>query len=147
LLSNIIISLDTEFIENDSRNVTKNDCEINAAKRLLERLGEDYPRLPICLQGDVLYAAESIMKTGKEHDWKYIFTQKETCQKALSESYEWIQKGGGANIVDKMGKEGGKGESINHVEEVAEKKKLRIGISIGMKKKKMKKEQFMSSNG
>lgn len=122
LSSNIIISLDTEFIENESENVTKNDCEINAAKRLLERLGKDYPRLPICLQGDALYAAEPIMKIGKEHHWQYIFTQKETRQKVLSESYEWIRKGGGANNVDKIGKEGGKGEYINHVEEVAGKK-------------------------
>lgn len=62
LAPNIIISLDTEFIENEREDVEKNDCEINAAKRLLERLGKEYPRLPICLQGDALYAAEPIMK-------------------------------------------------------------------------------------
>lgn len=122
LSPNIIISMDTEFIENESEDVKKNDCEINAAKRLLERLQKDYPRLRICLQGDTLYAAEPIMKIGKEHHWKYIFTQKESRQKILSESYKWIQDGGGAKIVDKIGKEGGKGEYINHVEEVAGKK-------------------------
>lgn len=47
----ILISLDTEFIENEKEDVSKNDCEINAAKRLLERLHKDYPRLPVCLQG------------------------------------------------------------------------------------------------
>ena len=45
---------------------SKNDCEINAAKRLLERLKRDYPKLPVCLQGDALYAAESIMKIENE---------------------------------------------------------------------------------
>lgn len=119
LSADIIISLDTEFIENENEEVSKNDCEINAAKRLLERLRKDYPKLPICLQGDALYAAESIMKICRKNHWKYILTQKDTRQKVLAESYEWIQKSGGAKEVEKIGKESGDGEYINHVEEVA----------------------------
>lgn len=119
LAPNIIISLDTEFIENENEEVAKNDCEINAAKRLLERLYRDYPRLPICLQGDALYAVEPIMKLCRGKHWKYILTQKETRQKVLAESYEWIQKGGGAKAVEGIGKESGNGEYINHVEETA----------------------------
>ena len=113
----ILISLDTEFIENEKEDVSKNDCEINAAKRLLERLHKDYPRLPVCLQGDALYAAETIMKMCR--DWKYILTQKATRQKVLAESYEWIASGGGAETLTGIGKEGGNGEYINHVEETA----------------------------
>lgn len=122
LSEGIMISLDTEFIENESEEVSKNDCEINAAKRLLERLRKDYPKLPICLQGDALYAAEPIMKICNQNHWKYILTQKETRQKILAESYEWIQEGGGAEKVEKIGKERGDGEYINHVEGVAGKK-------------------------
>lgn len=121
LAPNIIISLDTEFIENESEDVSKNDCEINAAKRLLERLKKDYPRLPICIQGDALYAAEPIMKICRQHHWHYILTQKDTRQKVLAESYEWIREGGDASIVERIGKECGDGEYINHVEELAEK--------------------------
>ena len=51
LAPGITVSLDTEFIENENEDVSKNDCELNAAKRLLDRLSRDYPRLPICLQG------------------------------------------------------------------------------------------------
>lgn len=119
LAPNIIISLDTEFIENENEEVLKNDCEINAAKRLLKRVGKNYPKLPICLQGDALYAAESIMKICNRKHWKYILTQKDSRQKVLSESYDWIQEGGGAETVEKIGKERGNGEYINHVEEVA----------------------------
>lgn len=119
LASNIIISLDTEFIENENEEVSKNDCEMNAAKRLLERLNADYPKLPICLQGDALYAAETIMKICKKNHWKYILTQKDTRQKALAESYAYIQKGDGAKHIKRIGKESGTGEYINHVEEVA----------------------------
>ncbi len=119
LAPGIIISLDTEFIENENEDVSKNDCELNAAKRLLERLHRDYPRLPICLQGDALYAAETVMKICRGYGWKYILTQKATRQKALAESYEWIALGGGAKTVKGIGKEAGAGEYINHVEETA----------------------------
>ena len=122
LAENIVISLDTEFIENEREDVEKNDCEINAAKRLLERLRKDYPKLPVCIQGDALYAAEPVMEICNRNGWKYILTQKDTRQKALAEGYEWIQEGGGAKTVKKIGKEKGNGEYINHVEEVAGKK-------------------------
>ena len=122
LAPGITISLDTEFIENEKEAVSKNDCEITAAKRLLERLSRDYPRLPICLQGDALYAAEPIMKICRGHGWKYILTQKASRQKALAESYDWIVREGGAERVDRIGKEGGTGEYVNHVEETAGKK-------------------------
>lgn len=119
LAPNIIISLDTEFIENEREDVEKNDCEINAAKRLLERLGKNYPRLPICLQGDALYAAGPMMEICRGNHWKYILTQKETRQKLLAENYAGIQKSGGAQTIEKIGKEGGTGEYINHVEAAA----------------------------
>ena len=45
----LVLSLDTEFIENESENVSKQDCEMNAAKRLMSRLKKDYPRLPLCI--------------------------------------------------------------------------------------------------
>lgn len=122
LAPGIIISLDTEFIENENEDVSKNDCELNAAKRLLERLSRNYPRLPICLQGDALYAVEPIMKLCREHGWKYILAQKATRQKVLAESYEWIASGGGAERVEGIGKEKGMGEYVNHVEETAGKK-------------------------
>lgn len=119
LLPNLILSIDTEFIENESEDVSKQDCEINAAKRLLERLKREYSRLPICIQGDALYAAESIMGICRENSWEYILTQKESRQKLLFESYEWICNGGGAQEVVGIGKESGVGRFVNQVEETA----------------------------
>lgn len=54
LSSKIVLSIDTEFIENENENTGKQDCESNAAKRLLARLKQEYPRLPICIQADNL---------------------------------------------------------------------------------------------
>ena len=119
LSEKIVISLDTEFIENEKEDVTKQDCEINAAKRLLKRLGKDYPRLPLCIQGDNLYEAETVMKLCRQKKWKYIFTHKVGRQKLLDESYEWIRQGNGSVEVCGIGKENGSGEYVNHVEETA----------------------------
>lgn len=115
----LVISLDTEFIENEKEDAEKQDCEINAAKRLLGRLKKSYPRLPVCIQGDCLYAVEPIMEICRKNGWKYIFTQKATRQKIAAESYEWIEAGGGKTEVKNICRENGTGAYINHVEEVA----------------------------
>ena len=115
----IVISLGTEFIENESENVKKQDCEINAAKRLLDRIKKEYPKLPLCIQGDALYAAEPMMKICRKNGWTYIFTQMNTRQKLAGESFEWIREGEGAETVKNIGKELGRGCYANHVEEVA----------------------------
>lgn len=118
----IVISLGTEFIENEKEDVEKQDCETNAAKRLMERIKKDYPRLPICIQGDALYATEPMMKLCREkYHWAYIFTQKDTRQKLLDEGFEWI-KNGGVKKVSVLCEEKGTGCYANHVEEVAGKK-------------------------
>lgn len=118
----LVLSLDTEFIENESENVSKQDCEMTAAKRLMSRLKKDYPRLPMCIQGDALYASETVMGSCRENGWEYIMTQKDTRQALLSESYEWIAGGGGKTEIKNIGKELGCGGYINHVEETAGKK-------------------------
>ena len=122
LSEKIVISLDTEFIENENEDVAKQDCEINAAKRLLRRLAGDYPKLPVCIQGDSLYETEPLMKICRGKKWKYIFTHKAERQKLLEESYEWIRKGNGSTQVAGIGKEKGSGEYINHIEGTAGKK-------------------------
>lgn len=122
LAPNIVISLDTEFIENENENVEKQDCEINAAKRLLKRLKKDYPRLPIVIQGDALYAAETIMEICKINNWKYIFTQKEERQQLIEESYEYIKEEENNEKEIEIGKEKGMSNYVNSVDKVAGKK-------------------------
>ena len=120
LSENIIISLGTEFIENEREDVSKQDCEINAAKRLLRKIKKEYPRLPICIQGDALYATEPFMKLCREeYHWEYLFTQKETRQKLLDEGFEWIKSGNGAKTQRGLCAEKGTACYANHVEEVA----------------------------
>ena len=125
LSDKVVISLGTEFIENENEDVSKQDCELNAAKRLMAKIKKDYPRLPICIQGDALYEAETIMQLCKEtYHWEYLFTQKETRQKLLDESFEWIKSGDGAEKRSGLCDEKGNACYANHVEELAGKKEV-----------------------
>lgn len=124
LSENIILSIETEFIENENERVSKQDCEINAAKRLLKRIKKEYPRLPICIEGDALYATEPFMKLCREYNWYYLLTQKESRQKNLNEGFEWIKAGEDTEYQIGLCKEKGKGFYANHMEEIAGKEEV-----------------------
>ena len=124
LSDKIVISLGTEFIENENEDVSKQDCELNAAKRLMSKIKKEYPRLPICMQGDALYATEPIMQLCRNYHWEYLFTQKDTRQKRLDESFEWIKSGDGTEKKRGLCEEKGNACYANHVEMVAGKKEI-----------------------
>lgn len=116
VLSNkIVVSLGTEFIENENENVTKQDCEMNAAKRLLERIKKEYPRLPLCIEGDALYATEPMMEICRLNGWRYIFVHKDSKQRVLAENYKLLTKEEGKQEVKGIGDERGDGTFYNHV--------------------------------
>ena len=121
LSEKVVISIDTEFIENESENVEKQDCETNAAKRLLKRLKREYPRLPVCIQADNLYETEPMMKVCRENGFEYLFTHKEGHQKELDESYRTYIRESDYEEVEINGMEKGRAVFVNHVEKVAEK--------------------------
>ena len=119
LADNINLSLGTEFIENESENVSKQDCEINASKRLLKRINKEFPRLKICILGDSLYAAESIIDICKEYSWNYLFQCKEGRQKTLVQDYRYvIENGEYGKKENLLGEEKGTANYVNHVENI-----------------------------
>lgn len=83
VVGKIVISIDSEFIENEDENIDKQDCEIRAFYRMAERIKKEYPRLPIIISGDALYACEPVMKKCKENKWEYILRFKKDRLKAL----------------------------------------------------------------
>ncbi len=93
-MGNIIIPLDFEPIENIGISYDKQDCEINAAKRMLRRIKSHFKRLPLCISGDALYFSEPMIKEVEGYRWKYIFTFKEGCSKETSEYYRTAQNHG-----------------------------------------------------
>lgn len=87
LSDKLVLSLDTEFIENESESVSKQDCENRAAKRLMDRIKRDFPKLRILIQADGLYANEPLMAECRKKKWKYIFTFKEGCIKTVWDEF------------------------------------------------------------
>ena len=77
LRENVVVSIMTEFVDNEGKELEKQDCELTAAKRLMKRLKEEFPMLPICISADSLYASETILKECKEKGWKYLLRFKE----------------------------------------------------------------------
>lgn len=73
VVGNMVLSVDSEFIENESEDVEKQDCELNAFYRLAARLKNTFKRLPICIIADSLYACENVFKLCKANNWKYLF--------------------------------------------------------------------------
>jgi len=65
-------SIMTEFIENPGENPSKQDCELKAFYRLAERLKAEFPRLPICLSLDSLFAGGPTMSICERHNWKFM---------------------------------------------------------------------------
>ena len=61
----------TEFIENPDKEYDKQDCEFNAAKRLLENLKKKFPSLRMTILMDGLYLCEAIIKICQENKWGF----------------------------------------------------------------------------
>ena len=57
----IVASVGTEFIENETPEFDKQDCEINGAKRLIPDLKKKLPCLPVCALLDGLFANDPII--------------------------------------------------------------------------------------
>ncbi len=70
------ISLATEWIVNTDGS-DKQDCEYNAAMRLIEKIKQLYPRLRMCFLLDGLYAKAPIMKKIKSNDWDFVIVWKD----------------------------------------------------------------------
>lgn len=55
----------------------KQDCELNAAKRLLPKMKNKYPRLPIRIIADSLYPSIGLIKMCEDLGYEYIFVLKD----------------------------------------------------------------------
>lgn len=73
----LVISIATEFIENEKENVSKQDCERTSFKQLAESLKRMFPRLPICLMGDSLYASEPVFEIWHKNKWEVLIRYKD----------------------------------------------------------------------
>ena len=127
---NMVFSIESEFVENEDENVSKQDCELNAFKRLAKKLKKEYPRLPIIIGADALYSNKSVIDICNQNGWKYIIRFKEGRIKSLYKEFEAIVK------TDNESKKEGY-EYVSKVDYQKEK------LNIIRYKDKMKKTEFL----
>jgi hypothetical protein len=65
------ISPATEWVENPEGKYDKQDCGLKASVRPAENLKKDFPRLPICIDGDGLYPDRTFFRICRENGWEF----------------------------------------------------------------------------
>ena len=89
----IVVSIFSEFVENpENGEFQKQDCEQKACWRLMERLKTAFPRLPICLTADSLYACERWFRECQERNWRYVLRYKEGSIPQIAEEYQKLRE-------------------------------------------------------
>lgn len=93
VVGDMVLSLDSEFIENESEDVPKQDCELNAFYRLAERIKSTFKRLPICILADSLYACDSVFRECEEnYKWEYLIRFKEGRIRSVKEEFDALKE-------------------------------------------------------
>ena len=89
VFGNIVISIDSEWIENKKLNNEneKQDCEVNAFKRMAPRLKKNYPKMKFIITGDALYATTPMIDICRDNKWYYIFNLKKDRLKRVYEEF------------------------------------------------------------
>lgn len=133
----LIVSIASEFIENNGENAEKQkrmseeerkqDCEIKAFKRLAKKLKKRFPRLPIILLADSLYACETAMNLCRDNHWDYIFRYKSGSIPSIAAEYEAIpekETAGHAEYINDIDYNGKPVNMLRYWEEKVVKKEL-----------------------
>jgi hypothetical protein len=81
-----VIPLSPEQVRNTD-GIGKQDCETNAAKRLLGKLKETHPRLPLIIVADGLYSTQPMIKKIRSCEDHYVLVAKPDDHKIL---VEWV---------------------------------------------------------
>lgn len=97
---NMTFSLATEFVENETytddkgnsyRKFDKQDCELKASYRLLEKIKKRFPKLPIIIGGDALYLGRPFLELCDELKFDYIIRYKETDAPSIKRNFDEIK--------------------------------------------------------
>lgn len=92
VVGDMVLSIGSEFIENESEDVSKQDCELKAFHRLAKKLKQTYKRLPLCILGDSLYACHGVFDLCEQYHWKYMMRFKEGRIRSLAGEYQVLKE-------------------------------------------------------
>lgn len=107
------ISLMSEFIVNPGPNPTKQDCELKAFYRLAARLKERFPKLPVVLLLDALFACGPVFDICRRNRWKYIINLKDGSLPTVNEEFHALCASNPGNQLRRS--TGAKGDVRQHL--------------------------------
>jgi hypothetical protein len=90
--SGFAFSIMTEFIENPGEKPTKQDCELKAFYRLAARLKKRFPRLPILLSLDGLFAGGPTFEICRKYGWQHMIVLKDHDLPSVNEEFETLSR-------------------------------------------------------
>lgn len=97
ICGNMAFSIATEFVENQTffdsngnqiKKFDKQDCELKAAYRLLKKLKNKFPKLPIIIGGDALYLGKPFLKLCDSLNFEYIIRYKQESACSIIKNFE-----------------------------------------------------------
>ena len=97
----MVLSIATELIDNRDladcpkdagEEKRKQDCELKALRRLVARLRQEFPQLPMCISGDGLYACGAVFEIAKEYNLSFICVFKPGRMPALWREFQDLLK-------------------------------------------------------
>lgn len=97
---NMTFSLATEFVENETytdesgntyRKFDKQDCELKAGYRLLNKIKKQFPKLPIIIGGDALYLGRPFLELCDKYHFEWIIRYKETDAPTIKRNFDEIK--------------------------------------------------------
>jgi hypothetical protein len=91
--SHEILPLDVEEVRNEEGQL-RQDCELNAGKRLVKRLRAEHRQLNICIIGDDLYAHEPFILELRQLGMGFVLVAQPTSHETLFEGVEALERRG-----------------------------------------------------
>jgi hypothetical protein len=94
-----VLSLGTAFIDNRElaqsppeagEQKRKQDCELKAARRLLEGIRKEFPRLSLCLSSDALYACGAGFQIAKDFELSFVIVFKQGSIPTLWQEFQTL---------------------------------------------------------
>lgn len=93
--SQVIPFMPEQIVNSDG--ATKQDCEMNAAKRLVTRLHSEFPQLNLLIGGDALFSKQPLIAEVLKHHRHYLFGAKPSDHKYMM---EWLGAYDGLNQIE-----------------------------------------------
>lgn len=83
-----VIPLAPEAVQNTDGH-QKQDCELNAAKRMVKKIRRTHPKLPVIIGGDSLYSKQPFIKELKAHHMSFVLVAKPDDHQTL---FQWVSE-------------------------------------------------------